>query len=65
MTRSIKIIKQALDKATVELQILTDELSSMDTPNADKCKDALHGLHKAASLVREEADELLVDFLRR
>jgi hypothetical protein len=64
VTRSIKIIKQALDKATIELQYLTDEMSSMDTPNADKCRDALHGLHKAASLIREEADELLVEFLR-
>ena len=63
MTRSIKIIKQALDKATVELQILTDEMSSMDTPNADKCRDALTGLRKAAELIKSEVHELLLGLL--
>lgn len=61
MTRSIKIIKQALENAAQELAILETELKSLDTLHHDKCEDALNGIRRAAERVQDETRELLLD----
>ena len=61
MTRSIKILKQAVEKATQELATLEDEMKTIDTLNRGKCEDALTGLRNAGDLIRSEAVELLID----
>ena len=61
MTRSIKIIKQALENAAQELAILETELKSLDTLHYDKCEDALNGIRRAAERVQDETRELLLD----
>jgi hypothetical protein len=59
LTRSIDLIKRELEKASQQLEILETEMKSLDTKDRYKCRDALHGLHKAAELIRDEAEELL------
>jgi len=61
MTRSIEIIKRALEKAAQELDILETEMKSLDTKNYGKCEDALRGLRKAAERIQDEVQELLAD----
>lgn len=61
MTRSIKILKQYVEKAAQEVATLEGELKSLDTVNRDKCEDALTALRNAADLMRSEAVELLID----
>ena len=61
MTRSIKILRQYIEKAAQEVATLESELKSIDTLNRDKCEDALTGIRNAADLMRSEAVELLID----
>ncbi len=61
MTRSIKILKQYVEKAAQGVATLEYELKSLDTVNRDKCLDALTDLRNAADLIRSEAVELLID----